>query len=593
MGSIAVVALPDASPDDDRITAMLRAAPHRGTAVEVRACGKTQLGVAFDPERRDGWVASDNGTSAAFVGSLDNQDALNRELAREGRRPGDNPAETVLSALRTWGEHAPARFRGSFAGAVSDGSGVRCFRDQLGFRTLYFRREPERFFAATEPKQVAAGAGIARRADPAAVADIFFARFGDRATAVAGVERAPRGSVTWAGPDGVRFARYWEPDRLLETARLTVDEACERFVELLEEAAARTLTGADAVSLSGGIDSPSVAAAAAAQHRERFGSPLSAFSAVYPDHPSVDERRYVELVAGRLGMPLTTYVPRARPLDDVALWVDRLDGPVESVSIPEIAESYDRARALGAANVLTGELAEYVVSMRHHLLGHFLLHGRWSVAARWLREERLRSSSWLEVARAVAPSMTPPLLARGYRVLRRRAASGVPPWVDPAQVPSGRGDLQRPARRRWAEAQLDPLRGTATTVEADEIVAAHCGVTVRRPFVDVDLWEFVLSLRAETKFPERLSKGFVRRSMRGRVPDEILDRRDKTGFEEHALAAADYEGVARWTTQSEHRLEGVDYALLASRLERREMHVLELMWAYDLARAHAFLTVAA
>jgi asparagine synthase (glutamine-hydrolysing) len=592
MGSIAVAVLPAAPSDDGAVTAMLQAAPHRGTTIETHACGQTVLGVGFDPRRRDGWVASDNGTAAAFVGSLDNQEDLNRELVRSGRSPGENPAQTVLAALRAWGDLAPARFRGSFAGAVSDGTGVRCFRDQLGLRTLYFRHERERFFAATEAKQVAAGAGIGRRADPDAVADIFFARFDNRATAVAGVERAPRGSVTSAGPGGIRFRRYWEPDQLVESARLTVDEACERFVELLEQAAARALTGEDAVSLSGGIDSPSVAAVAAPRHLARFGTALPALSAVYPDHPTVDEKRYVELVAGRLDMPLTTYVPEARPLDDVALWVDRLDGPVESVSVPEIAESYELARTLGAANVLTGELAEYVVSMRHHLLGHFLLHGRWSVARRWLHEERMRRPSWLAVARALAPSLASPLVARGYRALRPRGPSGVPPWVDAVQVPSGRGDLQRPARRRWAEAQLDAFRGAATTVEADEIVAAHCGVTVRRPFVDVDLWEFVLSLRAETKFPERLSKGFVRRAMRGRVPDEILDRRDKTGFEEHALAAADYEGIARWT-QTEHRLEGIDYAVLGSRLEQRNMDVFELMWAYDLARAHAFLSVAA
>ena len=35
------------------------------------------------------------------------------------------------------------------------------------------------------------------------------------------------------------------------------------------------------------------------------------------------------------------------------------------------------------------------------------------------------------------------------------------------------------------------------------------GVDVRRPFVDVDLWEFFLSLRAEVKFPDTRSKTLV------------------------------------------------------------------------------------
>jgi hypothetical protein len=34
---------------------------------------------------------------------------------------------------------------------------------------------------------------------------------------------------------------------------------------------------------------------------------------------------------------------------------------------------------------------------------------------------------------------------------------------------------------------------------------------------------------------------------------------------------------------------GVDYKLLGARLDAESMDVLELMWAYDLARVHAFL----
>jgi hypothetical protein len=153
-----------------------------------------------------------------------------------------------------------------------------------------------------------------------------------------------------------------------------------------------------------------------------------------------------------------------------------------------------------------------------------------------------------------------------------------------------RTDLGIPARRRWLDRQLDPLlTPAATSFDADEVCSAWCGVSVRRPLADVDLWEFLLSLRAEEKFPGALPKVLIRDVMRGRLPDEILDRRDKTGFSAWVLGTADYDGLRRWLSDPEPRITGVDYPALMERIEQRGMNPLELIWAYDLARIHAFL----
>lgn len=576
---------------------MLAAAPHRGTAHETLAHDGVLLGVANGPDHADAWLAAGDGLTAALSGSLDNEDEL-RALVPEGVGPtGASPAAALLAAFRAWGEETPARLRGRFAAAVTDGSTVWCFRDHLGFRTLFYREQDDLFLAASEGKQVVAGAGIPRRPDVGAVEDIFFGRLEESRTALAGVSRLPKGSLARVRPgDQARIRRYWDPSPLLETARLADDEVGERLGELLERVVTRTVTGADAISLSGGIDSPTVAALAAARHLELGGRPLVALTAVYPEQPSVDERRYVELVSEHLGLPLETYVPSTRPLDDVEHWVDLLDGPVDTLPIPEVAESYEIARGLGARSVLTGELAEFVFTMRQHLPGHLLLHGRLPPFLRWVREQRTRGRSLRWIGRQLAPSLAPAFLAT--RVVRRRGDRHplLPPWIDTSQV-GGLGfrhDLARPARRRWAEAQLDPLRpGAVLTAEADDICAAACGVEVRRPLADVDLWEFFLSLPAEQKFPDSVSKGLVRRTMAGRLPVEILERRDKTAFDAHYLAGADYTTLRRLLLDDELRLPGVDYEHLRLRLEDQSMGVFELSWASDLARAHAFLRVLA
>lgn len=593
MGALAVVSSSSAAAAD-AVTAMLRAAPHRGAELEVRAGVAGALGVSRDSRSPDAWLAGQNGTTAAFVGTLDNAEDIRRELVGSDRRSTkdvSDPAQILLLAFQRWGGDAFGRFRGSFTAAVHADSTLHCARDQLGLRPLFYRQEAGTFFAATEAKQIVAGAGLAREPDAEAVEQLFYGRLSSETTALRGVSRFPRAEAAVARDGHAFFSRYWDPRPLLESLDLSPSETRERLAELLDKVIARSVSGNDVVSLSGGIDSPTIAAIAGERHLSLTGRPLQALSSVYPNHPTVDERRYTELVADYLGLPLETYVPTAQPLDDVQKWVDLVDGPVETLSIPELAENYTRAHALGARTVLTGEMAEWVFTFEAHLIGHFILHGRFRAAAGWLREQHGYGGSWRQIARFVAPSLTPPAAARWYLGRRQQATGHAPPWIDRSQTGAGaRLDLARPARKRWLEHQLDPLLTPPTTsLDADEICAAFCGVQVKRPLADLDLWEFLLSLRAERKFPSSVPKALIRDVMRGRLPDEILDRRDKTGFSAWVLGTADWEGLRRWLADPDPPIAGVDYKLLRDAIERRQMNVLELIWAYDLARAHAFL----
>ena len=593
MGALAVVSSSSGAAAD-AVRAMLRSAPHRGADLEVHPTAAGALGVSCDSRFPDAWLTSQNGTAAAFVGTLDNADDIRRELGGTGgisTKDVLDPAQILLLAFRRWGSDGFGRFRGSFTAAVLADTTLHCARDQLGLRPLFYRQEAGTFFAATEAKQIVAGAGLAREPDPEAVEQLFYGRLSPETTALRGVSRFPRATVAVARDGYAVFSRYWDPRPLLESADLSPEETRERLAELLDKVIARSVSGNDVVSLSGGIDSPTIAAIAGERHRHLTGRPLQALSSVYPDHPTVDERRYTELVADYLGLPLETYVPTAQPLDDVQKWVDLVDGPVETLSLPELAENYSRARALGARTVLTGEMAEWVFTFEAHLIGHFILHGRFRAAAGWLREQHSYGASWRQVARFVAPSLAPPAAARWYLSRRQQPTGHAPAWIDPAQTGDVvRLDLARPARKRWLEHQLDPLlTPPATSLDADEICAAFYGVQVKRPLADLDLWEFLLSLRAERKFPSSVPKALIRDVMRGRLPDEILDRRDKTGFSAWVLGTADWAGLRRWVADPDPPIGGVDYRLLLDAIDRRQMNALELIWAYDLARVHAFL----
>jgi hypothetical protein len=303
----------------------------------------------------------------------------------------------------------------------------------------------------------------------------------------------------------------------------------------------------------------------------------------------VDERRYVELLAERFNIPLHLYEQEANPIADLKRWVSLADTPYPGAALAQYEEDYGRARAIGVRTLLTGEHAEFVFAMQWYTLDHFLTHGRYRAAWRQVRERRRRGDSPASILRLAARSVSSDrLLALRNAVGGRTAPVALPTWVDVSRTAP---DSFLPASARWRDSQLTGFVGPGISLEAEEICQAVSGVISRKPWTDIDLWELFLSLPAEQKFPDLRPKGLVRTLLRGRVPDEILDRTDKTVFDEAALAQVDYAELERVLDSTDHRLEGVDYAALSGLIESRSLRPIDYMWARNLATAHAFLSL--
>ena len=542
------------------------------------------MAVSNAEDGRDAWVGVRGDLAVAIVGSVDNAQDLGRELAVDAT---DLPG-LLAAGWRRWAQDLPAHLRGVFAGAVSDGRWLTCFRDHVGYRSLFYRSDSGGTYAATEAKQVLAGAGIAREPDLEVLERIYYRTLTDETPcAVRGVRRLPKATALAVDGGGQRLHRYWDPASLLEAAPLPASELEDRFVHLMGRAVDRALTGSDVISLSGGIDSPAIAAFAAPRHQERFGRPLPGITVVYPRYPSVDESRYVIPLAERLGMPLTAYEQTANPLADLTRWARLADTPFPGAALAHYEEDFLRVRSLGVRNVLTGEHAEFVTAFQWNTLSHYLTHGRLKAARRELRQRRARGESWFGLLRLVARSMAPDRMM----AIRNRLGGGRPPTV-PAWIDLRRASEEDPipVRERWTRAQLAGFIGPGLALEAEEVCQAVCDVTVRRPWTDVDLWELFLGLPAEQKFPDLRAKGLVRDLLRGRVPDEILDRQDKTVFDEAMLAEIDYTTLRALLTDPPNRIGGVDYGLLARQLAAGHMTPVEYQWARNLAGVHAFLS---
>jgi asparagine synthase (glutamine-hydrolysing) len=580
--------------DIEPVVRGLRAAPHRGTVIATQSLGGAAVGVSDGDGPSSASLDADGRLLVGFAGKLDEADDLAKQLLDDGASVEvGNAASIVRELFHRDGEGAVGRLRGVFEAVVTDGMQAWSFRDHLGFRPMFYRDAPEAFVAATEAKQVVAAAGIAPEPDMDVLDRILFGDFDDTTpSALRGVDRLRKSTLLHARGEGIRATPYWDPAPLIETAHPDMDELRERFDALMTQAVRRTLTGDDAVSLSGGLDSPTVAAFAAPEHLRLSGQPLGAVSAVYPDQPEVDESRWIEDVASFLGLRLHTYRRSADPLEGVQEWTRLFDGPVPTVVVNDAKEHYDTAVALGYRTMLTGELAEFLVDQRRYLPSHLLRTGRWGALRGTHRIQRAQGVSTMAFARQLTQTFTP----RSVEALRVRVrgparAVGLPPWVDARRLTHAEIAVLEPARERWRASQLAGLSGPGLTNEADEVCQEVAGIMSRRPWVDVDLYEFFLSLPPEVKYLGGRRKDLIRLLMRGRVPDSIVDRPTKTLFNASIMARIRYGELRRWLLEPPVHVRGIRYDLLADRLRAEDMSLMEYQWAKDLACVHAFLAL--
>jgi len=543
------------------------------------------------PGHPDGWVATSEDLVVGFSGVLDNVVELAAAWIRESPTRGPTtPVDVVAAGIRTVGVDATAsRMRGVFAVVASDGRRLWAFRDQLGLHPLAYGEDAAGLFIGVEPKEVVAGSGVAPEPDMEVVTRIFYgSEETDLRCAIAGVSVIPPSTILEATFGGMTFRRYWNPESLLETTRLGPTDLRDAFDRLMTQAVGRCLDGSDVVSLSGGLDSPAVAAFAAPLHAAGSLEPLSALSAVYPDLPSVDETRYIEAVARDLGLQLHTYRPTARPTDGLRKWARLFDAPVPVVGFSQVAEFLHSARELGFRNVLSGEVEEFVFEMRREVLSHLVRHGRFASAWKHARARRALDISWSSMLRRVAYTFTPIKARSMLRRLHRRPSSELPLWL----VEGVERFRPPPPPPSWRTDQLAAFGGSGITLSADDMIHELMGVRERRPFADIDLWEFALGLRAEVKHGDPRPKSLIRELLRGRVPSVVLDRRDKTVFDAYIRSNTDYPELRKWLVDPPGPpVSGVRYDLLRRRLEGETMTLHEYMWAKDLASVHAFLSL--
>jgi asparagine synthase (glutamine-hydrolysing) len=463
---------------------------------------------------------------------LELRDTL-RGLGREFRTEGD--AEVLLHAWAEWGDAALERLNGMFAFAVWDDSGRRLTlcTDPFGEKPLYYAVAPSgRFVFGSEIKAILQDPDVEGRADASALRAYIAHNVVPpvHRSYFAGIHRLPGGHLLRLEEGRRTVERWWRPTRVeIPAAR---DEAAGELRGLLLDAIRLRLRSDVPVgtSLSGGLDSSMVvmlSAELAGDHRRH------AFTARFPGFER-DEWAYASEVA-RAADVVEHHAVEPRPgevLADLEGLVLDQEEPVASLSVYAQWRVNAAAREAGVVVLLDGQGADELFG-GYAIAAGFAMRSAGPSAA--LRELRAGGpAAGRQLALALGSELLPGPLRRAYR--RRVAAAYA------GHELAGDASLGEPAApEAWIAGEPDPLRrellreAFVTSLPqllryADRSSMAQSR-EVRLPFLDRRIADFALSVPAGWLRSGGTSKVLLRDAGRGAVPDAVLARRDKVGFE--------------------------------------------------------------
>jgi asparagine synthase (glutamine-hydrolysing) len=263
------------------LIAMTDAIAHRGPDGEGHYCdGPVGLGhrrlsiIDLTDAARQPMETPDGRFVVTYNGEIYNFKELKVELSARGHRfnsTGDS--EVLLHAFAEWGIDALLRFNGMFAFAIWDNKNRRLTiaRDRFGVKPVYYAEVDGALLFASEIKAFRAFPGFVSRIDAAGLAEyLSFQNFFTDRTLFANARLLPAGcylEVELGSSGSLTPTRYWDFKFEEPEGHVDEEEAIEELDRLFRQAVNRQLVSDVDIGsyLSGGVDSGSITALAAAQ----------------------------------------------------------------------------------------------------------------------------------------------------------------------------------------------------------------------------------------------------------------------------------------------------------------------------------------
>jgi asparagine synthase (glutamine-hydrolysing) len=486
---------------------------------------------------------------------LDNRGELFRNLNISPPERAKMPdSHLIMQAYEKWGQACPEHLIGDWCFGMWDKSRQTLFlaRDHHGNTGIYYYQNARFFAFSSCLKGLFALPDVPRQPNPLRIAQILVSwpEHGE-ATCYQGIKRLPPAHLMTVGRGDVVGRQYWFLENTPALRLGSDQEYVEAFGEVYAEAVRCRMRSYRpvGVTLSGGLDSGSVAALAA-REMGRTGNRLPAFSSVplydvtdlIPASRFGDESPFIEATSRHAGNIDVTYIRAADigPVRGIERALELHDEPGHAAGNQSwIISLLQTVQARGIGALLTGQGGNATISW--HAPGHLAAlarNGRWRALRREVTaiKDSAKRPLWRLIAgRIVKPLLLDPLLGK-YRRLR----SAPEPWLCYSAI-------NREFAREWKITErmchsghdpefktiLDQREARFELIKPGKSIngflwqesGAGFGLDVRDPTFDKRVMEFCLSIPDDQYVREGRDRWLIRRAMKDLMPAVVLDNK--------------------------------------------------------------------
>jgi len=474
--------------------------------------------------------------SIVFNGELYNYREIRQELKDSGYQfKTGSDTEVLLAAILYLGWDVLDRCEGMWAFAVydhTDDSLTLC-RDRFGEKPLCYLQEQSAIFFASEPKAISAMRGRSLEIDTSHIQRFLVNGYKSLYKKTGrnffrNLQEVPPGCTLRIGRGGeAELNRYWAPSCNIDDSMSYEDAVAGAREKLIRSVELRLRADVPvAFCMSGGVDSNSLISIA----RREFNYDVHGFTIVNSDE-RYEEQDIIEQTVAELGIRHTNielktsgFLPKLRDL------VRYHDSPVSTVTYFAHSLLMEAVAEHGYRISVSGTAADELFTgyYDHHLL--YLADIASDTSA---HEQAL--AGWMQQVKPVVrnPFLSDPDLFRNdsdfrghiYLGADKFAAKLTSPWNEEFAETTYTHHLLR-------NRMLNELFHEATPVilHEDDLNAMYYSIENRSPFLDRQLFDHCYSIPTRHLIRNGLAKIVLRDSMRGIVPDCVLDNPRKVGF---------------------------------------------------------------
>ena len=476
-------------------------------------------------------------------GEIYNYLELKEELVKAGYKfHTSSDTEVILNAYKHWGPDCVNRFNGMWAFVIYDKQKNQLFasRDRFGVKPFYYVHNNTCFAFASEQKALLASGLVDFKPNDKAIFNywVFSKMESEEEGMFKGIlELFPSHNLTLdLKSGGIKKWRYYTLPFSKRYDDETFDEkqSIEKIKELLTNAVNLRLRSDVEVGscLSGGIDSSSIVSLMSQSGHKG----ISTFTASFAD-ASIDESSWAKIVSDAMQTKAHLVKPTgAELLKDLHDLIYCQDIPIWSTSTYAQFRVMNLIKQNNIKVVLDGQggdelFAGYENYYFYYL--HDILKNKGRAA--FLQEMRKLNPPAKKYLKQLVMKEYMQSLHGKNQMKARASVHKELKYLNKDFVEANVGELDKESERLESvnEALAHDFYNTLlkSYLKCEDRCSMWHSVESRTPFSDdIDLIEYAFSIPSKYKIQQGKLKPLLREAMRGIVPQQVLDRKDKKGY---------------------------------------------------------------